>query len=326
MVKISLITQRNMDDVNGSTVRPRWQIEALKHNGFTDIQIIDRFDKTKLKNVSNTLIHAHQFSGRWLKNEKYLVDIHGLEHIQSLNLSAGYPVHSWKKYAFIAKSVYYKKFESKLFKKAVHLICSGEDIQERVEKIQSSTLVRNALFLKDFLPTECLELRVALVGPFIPGTINYEGLHLIKKTVQDLPNIEFIIIGKTDDSFKNQLNFKNVEFLGIVKNYHDALRSCSVLLSPYPEYARYLGSKNKFLEAAACEMPVITTSSGAIDFNKDLLLIGDNSKKLADLIMSQKDENERRKLGKNLRDEIKKKYNADIEVRKIIKLYNEFSN
>ena len=326
MAKISLITQRNMDDVNGSTVRPRWQIEALKHNGFTDIQIIDRFDKTKLKNVSNTLIHAHQFSGRWLKNEKYLVDIHGLEHIQSLNLSAGYPIHSWKKYAFITKSVYYKKFESKLFKKAVHLICSGEDIQEKVEKIQSSTLVRNALFLKDFLPTECLELRVALVGPFIPGTINYDGLHLIKKTIQDLPNIKFTIIGKTDDSFKNQLNFKNVEFLGIVKNYHDALRSCSVLLSPYPEHAKYLGSKNKFLEAAACEMPVITTSSGAIDFNKDLLLIGDNSKKLADLIMSQKDENERRKLGKNLRDEIKKKYNADIEVRKIIKLYNEFSN
>ena len=326
MEKISLITQRSMDEVNGSTARPRWQIDALNDNGFTDIQMIDKFDKTKLKNVSNTLIHAHQFSGRWLENEKYLVDIHGLEHIQSLNLSAGYPIHSWKKYAFIAKSVYYKKFELKLFKKAVHLICSGEDIQEKVEKIQNSTLIRNSLFLKDFPPTECLELRVALVGPFMPGTINYDGLHLIKKTIQNLPNIKFIIIGKTDDSFKNQLNFKNVEFLGIVKNYHDALRSCSVLLSPYPEHAKYLGSKNKFLEAAACEMPVITTPSGAIDFNKDLLLIGDNPKKLADLIMSQKDENERRKLGKNLRNEIKKKYNADIEVKKIIKLYNEFSN
>lgn len=325
MVKISLITQRNMDEVNGSTARPRWQIEALKHNGFFDIHVIDRFDETKLKNVSNTLIHAHQLSGRWLENEKYLVDIHGLEYVQSLNLSVGYPIYSWKKYTFIAKSVYYKKLESKLFKKAVHLICSGEDIQERVGKIQNSTLVRNALFLKDFLPTECLELRVALVGPFIPGTINYDGLDLIKKTVQILPNIKFIFIGKTDDSFKNQLNFKNTEFLGIVKNYHNVLRSCSVLLSPYPEYARYLGSKNKFLEAAACEMPVITTPSGAIDFNKDLLLIGNDSKKLADLIMSQKDENERRKLGKKLRSEIEVKYNADIEVKKIIKLYNEFS-
>ena len=34
-----------------------------------------------------------------------------LEHIQSLNLSSGFPIHSWKKYAYIAKSYYYKKFE-----------------------------------------------------------------------------------------------------------------------------------------------------------------------------------------------------------------------
>lgn len=75
MEKISLITPRSMDEVNGSTARPRWQIDALNDNGFTDIQMIDKFDKIKLKNVSNTLIHAHQFSGRWLENEKYNADI-----------------------------------------------------------------------------------------------------------------------------------------------------------------------------------------------------------------------------------------------------------
>lgn len=326
MKKISIITQHNMNTLNGSTVRPKWQFEALKKNNFNDVKLFDNFDKTKLNQVSDTLIHAHQFSGKWIKDQKYFVDIHGLEHIQSLNLSTGFPVYSWKKYAYIAKSYYYKKFEINLFKNSVHLICSGEDIFEKVKKFQNSTIVRNGIFLNNFSQSTCSELRVAVVGPFLRGTINYEGLDLIKKTVKELPNIKFVFIGKIDDSFKDALNFRNCEFLGLVDNYYEVLRSCSVLFSPYPSYAKYLGSKNKFLEAAAGEMPIITTSSGAVDFKQDLLLIGDSSKELIHLIESMKDENERRKLGKKLRSEIETKYNADIEIKKIIKLYNEFSN
>ena len=325
MKKVSIITQQNMNIPNGSTIRPKWQYEMLQKHGFNDVKFVDNFNETKLKDVSDTLIHAHQFCGKWLQHQKYFVDIHGLEHVQSLNLSNGFPIHSWKKYAYIAKSVYYKKFESKLFKNAVHLICSGEDIFERVKKFQHSTLVRNAVFLNDFSPTNCTELKIAVVGPFIPGTINYEGLNLIKKTVQELSNVKFVFIGKTDDTFMNQLNFKNTEFLGLVDNYHQILRSCSVLFSPYPIYAKYLGSKNKFLEAAACEMPIITTSSGAIDFRSDLLLVGDTSTELIELIKTMNNENERKNLGRNLRAEIEKNYNADIEVKKIIKLYKEYS-
>lgn len=326
MKKISMITQHDMNTPNGSTIRPKWQFEALKKNNFEDVELIDNFNETKLNKISDTLIHAHQFSGKWIKDQKYFVDIHGLEHIQSLNLSHGFPIHSWKKYAYVAKSVYYKKFEINLFKNAAHLICSGEDIFEKVKKFQSSTIVRNGVLLNNFSPTTCIELKVAIVGPFLPGTLNYEGLDLIKKTVKGLPNIKFVVIGKTDHSFRDTLNFKNVEFLGLVDNYYEVLRSCSVLFSPYPSYAKYLGSKNKFLEAAACKMPIITTSSGAVDFNQDLLLIGDSSIELIKLIESMKNENERKNIGKSLRIEIEKNYNADIEIKKIIKLYNEFSN
>jgi len=324
MKKISIITQHDMNTPNGSTIRPKWQFEALKKNNFNDVELIDNFNETKLNNISDTLIHAHQFSGKWIKNQKYFVDIHGLEHIQSLNLSTGFPIHSWKKYAYIAKSYYYKKFEINLFKNSTHLICSGEDIFEKVKKFQNSTVVRNGIFLDNFSPTTCSELKIAVVGPFLPGTINYEGLNLIKKTVKDLPNIKFVFIGKTDVSFRNELNFKNCEFLGLVDNYHEVLRSCSVLFSPYPAYAKYLGSKNKFLEAAVCEMPIITTSSGAVDFKQDLLLIGDSSTELIKLIESMQNENERKSIGTSLRIEIEKNYNADVEIKKIIKLYKEY--
>ena len=320
-----MITQHDMNIPNGSTIRPKWQFEALKKNGFTDIKFIDNFNETKLNDISDTLVHAHQFSGKWIKDQKYFVDIHGLEHIQSLNLSNGFPIHSWRKYTYIAKSVYYKKFEMNLFKNASHLICSGEDIFEKVKKFQNCTVVRNGIFLNNFFPTTCSELKVAIVGPFLPGTLNYEGLDLIKKTVKSLPNIKFLVIGKTDYFFKNELNFKNVEFLGLVDNYYEVLRSCSVLFSPYPPYAKYLGSKNKFLEAGACEMPIITTSSGAVDFKQDLLLIGDSSTELIKLIESMKNENQRKHIGKSLRKEIEQNYNADIEIKKIIKLYQEYS-
>lgn len=319
-----MITQHDMNTPNGSTIRPKWQFEALKKNNFEDVELIDSFNETKLNKVSDTLVHAHQFSGKWIKDQKYFVDIHGLEHIQSLNLSTGFPIHSWKKYAYIAKSYYYKKFEINLFKNSTHLICSGEDIFEKVKKFQNSTVVRNGIFLDNFSPTTCSELKIAVVGPFLPGTINYEGLDLIKKTVKELPNTKFLFIGKTHDSFRNELNFKNTEFLGLVDNYSEVLKSCNVLFSPYPAYAKYLGSKNKFLEAGACEMPIITTSSGSVDFKQDLLLIGDSSTELIKLIESMKDENERKSIGKSLRKEIEQNYNADIEIKKIIKLYKEY--
>ena len=72
-------------------------------------------------------------------------------------------------------------------------------------------------------------------------------------------------------------------------------------------------------------MPIITTSSGSVDFKQDLLLIGDSSTELIKLIESMKDENERKSIGKSLRKEIEQNYNADIEIKKIIKLYLEFS-
>ena len=325
MKKISIITQHDINSVNGSTVRPKWQIKAIQKIGFENIEIVDNFNESKREKIKNNLIHAHQFSGRILDKEKYFVDIHGLEHIQSKNLAKGYSITSWKKYGYIAKSIFYKKVEQKLFKNASHLICSSEDIQEKVQKIQNSTLVRNAVFVDEFLPTENSELEVVLVGPFLPGTINFEGLNIILKIVKKFPKIKFRFIGKTNEFFRNQLNYKNTEFLGIVDNYQDTLRKHSVLFAPYPNHARYLGSKNKFLEAAACKMPIITTSSGAVDFRNDLLSIGNTTKEISDLLEILMDENTRKDIGNKLRLEIEQKYNAETEIKKLIKLYNEYA-
>jgi glycosyltransferase involved in cell wall biosynthesis len=241
-------------------------------------------------------------------------------------MSSGYPFNSWRKWAFKAKSYHYKKLETKIFENSQHVICAGEQIFERVKDIQNSTVVRNSVFPENYTPTKCSSLKIALVGPFLPGKLNYFGFDMIKFLVKKFENIEFVFIGPTDQKFKDGLNFKNTQFTGKVDNYIETLRKCSVLLAPYPDYAYYLGSKTKFIEAAACQMSIITTPVGNIDFENDFVCIGKTKNELADQIEYLKNESVRIDLGKKLRNEILQKYNAKIEIQKLIKIYNELIN
>ena len=94
-------------------------------------------------------------------------------------------------------------------------------------------------------------------------------------------------------------------------------------MAPFPNYAVYLGSKTKFIEAAACQMPIVTTPLGNIDFENDHVCIGKTKNDLINQIDYLKNENVRNDLGKKLRNEVLKNYNADIEIKKIIKIYEE---
>ena len=321
-----MVTEFKKNSPNGSVNRPNWEIEALQRKGFTNIELVDEFNKTKINQISDdSLIHAQQLSGRLLKKSKYIADVHGLEYLHSSWLSKGYSFSSWRHWSFIAKKYFYKKLEHKIFRNSKHIICAGERIYDIVKNIQTATVVRNSVFLEKYKPTECKKLKVALVGPFLPGKINYFGLDMMKFVVKQSEDIEFVFIGPTDKNFKDALQFKNTKFTGKVDNYIETLRNCSVLLAPYPDYAYYLGSKTKFLEAAACEMPIITTPVGNLDFQNDCVCLGKTKQGLVEQINYLKNESVRKDLGKKLRNEISRKYNAEIEVEKLIKIYKELA-
>ena len=321
-----MVTEFKKNSPNGSVNRPNWEIEALQRKGFTNIELVDEFNKTKINQISDdSLIHAQQLSGRLLKKSKYIADVHGLEYLHSSWLSKGYSFSSWRHWSFIAKKYFYKKLEHKIFRNSKHIICAGERIFDIVKDIQTATVVRNSVFLEKYKPTKCKKLKIALVGPFLPGKINYFGLDMIKFVVKQSEDIEFVFIGPTDKKFKDALQFKNTKFTGKVDNYIETLRSCSVLLAPYPNYAYYLGSKTKFLEAAACEMPIITTPVGNLDFQNDYVCLGKTKQGLVEQINYLKNESVRKDLGKKLRNEISRKYNAEIEVEKLIKIYKELA-
>ena len=72
-------------------------------------------------------------------------------------------------------------------------------------------------------------------------------------------------------------------------------------------------------------MPIITTPVGNLDFQNDYVCLGKTKQELVEQVHYLEDESVRKDLGKKLRDEISKKYNAEIEVEKLIKIYNELA-
>ena len=81
MNNIFMVTERKIDGFDASGNRAQWELNALKRKGFTDIELIDEFNETKIPKISKNLIHAQQLSGRLLENHRYIVDAHGLEHV-----------------------------------------------------------------------------------------------------------------------------------------------------------------------------------------------------------------------------------------------------
>ena len=110
-----------------------------------------------------------------------------------------------------------------------------------------------------------------------------------------------------------------------MENYLDVLSGCSVLLAPYPDHSRLLAGKTKLLEGGACQMAVLTSETGALGHPKNLFLEAKSKNDYLEKIQSLQDEKARTAIGQKLRSEISKKYDVDIETKKLIKLYEELS-
>ena len=317
-----MTTEYSMDEPSGSAMRVKWEVDALRKQGFTNISIIDNFNKNSEK-PTNCLIHAQQHTGRYFEKNTYISDIHGIGYEAMWYKFFDKSLPLWKRWGFRTKSHYIKKLEHKIWKNAIHLVCVSDLVYDRVKDFQNATVIKNAVNIDDYPTTRCNELKVAVVGPFLPGTQSYEALELLHFCVKNSPKINFEFIGDVSTDFKEFISFSNVKFLGRVKNYVEVLSGCSVLLSPYPDHSRLLAGKTKMLEAAACQMAVITSETGELSFPKDLFLVAKSKNDYLEKLQYLQDGKARTTIGKKLRSEIFKNYNLDIETKKLIKLYKE---
>ena len=78
------------------------------------------------------------------------------------------------------------------------------------------------------------------------------------------------------------------------------------------------------LEAGACQMPVLTSETGALGHTPNLFLEAKSKRDYLEKIQYLKDEKARVTIGKKLRSDISKNYNVDLETKKLLKLYEEF--
>ena len=51
MNKVSMITERKIDGFDASGNRAEWELNALKQNNFTDIELIDEFNEEKVSKL-----------------------------------------------------------------------------------------------------------------------------------------------------------------------------------------------------------------------------------------------------------------------------------
>jgi len=318
-----MTTEYSMDKPNGSIMRVKWEVEGLRKQGFTNISIIDNFQKNSNK-PSNCLIHAQQHTGRYFEKNTYISDLHGIAHEAMWYKFFHKSLPLWKRWGFRTKSYFIKKLEHKIWKNAIHLVCVSDLIYDKVKDFQNATVIRNAVNIDDYPITRCNELKVAVVGPFLPGTENFDTFELLHFCVENSPKINFEFIGDVSTDFKESLSFSNVKFLGRVENYVQVLSECSVLLSPYPDHSHLISAKTKMLEAGACQMAVVTSETGELGFPKDLLLVAKSKNDFLEKLQYLQDEKARTSIGKKLRSEISKNYNVEIETKKLLKLYKEF--
>lgn len=112
---------------------------------------------------------------------------------------------------------------------------------------------------------------------------NYASLSFIVKEILPKLTIDysFEVIGKVDDSIKNEFKNFPVSFTGYVDDFRNALSHLDLFVCPI---AFGTGIKTKIIEAMSCGVPVLTNETGAEGLeieNGRNILISNNAEDLA---------------------------------------------
>lgn len=141
-----------------------------------------------------------------------------------------------------------------------------------------------------------------------------------------IENAKFYLVGRNSEyCFKNYANHKNISITGKVESVLPYLLFSNVSVVPLKFES---GTRFKIMEAAACNIPVVSTSLGSegldLVHNKDILLANDPlnfAKSVVDLINNKEKADY---IAKNCREKIKKYYSLDSlekQANKILKVY-----
>ncbi|HHT9125909.1 MAG TPA: glycosyltransferase [Candidatus Brocadiia bacterium] len=164
-------------------------------------------------------------------------------------------------------------------------------------------------------------------SPNVDGVIYFsnEILPLIKKSV---PDVRFYVVGSyPPPDIKNLAHETNIIVTGFVKDLRPYLERSSVFVVPI---RLGCGIRGKILEAWAMEKPVVATPlacAGLDAIHMENVLISKTPEHFAsDTVRLLKDPQLRRRLGKNGRNMVEKKYDWEIIGKKMLEMYDNIGD
>jgi len=322
---VAIVSERSLADVDGSSFRPLMQSRGLQANGFTDFKIFDLNTLNSFNESDFAIVHAHQRSGLLFSN--YLVDLHGVFTRQFDDAISRY----WflkRRAARVLRFHEIEKMQSALLSRAKGIICAGESIEEFARPIGRAFLVRNCVDLNRYEKCDVSSTRIAVCGPFLKTYHNRYQLEYVTRIAKQFPRLSFLLIGRIkDDDLKILGSLSNVQVTGYVDSFIDVLRTCSILLAPYPSFTSQGGAKTKLIEAAACGMCIVATPYAVCDFYADDVLIGEETSGLArHLEYLTESESHRKTIGQKARAYVSICHSHLTETRKLIRAYEEFDS
>jgi glycosyltransferase involved in cell wall biosynthesis len=234
-----------------------------------------------------------------------------------------------------------KYWEKRFWQKADKLIAVSEDDQELMERIskRQTEVVRNGV-------NENLIIDQKKYQPKQPtvffGVANFNWMqnkegarHLLKevwpKIKKRVPKAKLVIAGRHSKEFVESTNLlpedKTDIKVGPVDDPAQAYQQASVLVAPIKSGG---GSRTKFFEAMACQLPIATTKQGmegieAVN-NKHAVIAKDFDDLVDKTVALLNNPEQQKKIGKQGQQLVKDKYSWRQSAQELLKLYQKSAN
>lgn len=296
------------------------------------------FLKETVKDVD--LIHAHEI----FYLSSFFASYFAKKYNKPFILTQHIPNFSYqKRFLNLAKAFITYSIGKKVIDNCFRIIASSDETAKYLRKCfgMKSIVLYNGVDHKKFFPLsneEKIALRQKFELPvdkkiaiYVGRIIKEKGVHLLLKTMKILKNekeIFFIIAGRGKDEYKfkrfiKEKNLRNCKFFGFTKDLVSYYQLSDLAVFPF---LRREGLAMVVLEAFACGVPVVTTNikSGhteVIEDDKNGYLVNPDPIELAEKIKEVCCNDSYRQAGKNAREIIEKELNWEVNVDKLVRIY-----
>lgn len=301
--------KKNMNSINLFTEAKRF------------IKIIKKMNKS-LKSNKYDIVHVNSSCSKLGIYRDYLcIKKSAKKNIKTI-------VHFHCDMTYMLKTKFQKKIVKKIIKYSDKIFVLNNSSMKYIDNLnlnKPTYIIPN--FIKNDLILNKKEINKEIKNIIFVGNISKQkGCDEIINIAKNIPKINFKLIGRISEEFKNIDTPKNLKLLG--EKEHEVVFNelCSSDLFLFPTHTE--GFPCALLEAMAVGLPIITTSVGAIPDmieNKGGICCNiNNTEEFINSINSLIYDKEKRTEMSNWNiNKVKKNYTIDKVIEKIYKLYSE---